>query len=82
LRDGALPAAFVPPLVDSERALFAERALRVRRRSEANRALAKMSLKEEDCVPDTEGALQRTATARRGATHQERVCAAASHSTV
>ena len=25
-------------------------------RSEANRALAKMSLKEEDCVPETEGA--------------------------
>ena len=25
-------------------------------RREANRALAKMSLKEEDCVPDTEGA--------------------------
>ena len=29
-------------------------------RSEANRALAKMSLKEEDCVPDIEGA-QRSA---------------------
>ncbi len=27
-------------------------------RSEANRALAKMSLKDEDCVPDTEGALR------------------------
>ena len=34
------------------------------RGSEANRALAKMSLKEEDCVPDTEGA-RRRAGARR-----------------
>ena len=38
------------------RARVAARAERGAPRREANRALAKMSLKEEDCVPDAEGA--------------------------
>ena len=38
------------------RARVAARAERRAARREANRALAKMSLKEEDCVPDAEGA--------------------------
>ena len=51
-RDGALSAAeCAAPCCAKAEAM---------RRSEANCALAKMSLKEEDCVPDAEGArLQR-----------------------